>query len=140
MPAPSNLALSSSKRSGLTDSAMCWTLPMVSQYVRVIVAGKVEEPEQRPVAEVEEEVAGAVVVAVLDQFDQREAEEILVERDRLLDVAADQREVMDARRSAAPAARPCGRTYFARELVATGTDGFELGTLGLRHWPAPSVA
>jgi hypothetical protein len=34
--------------------------------------GEVEEAEQVVVAEVEEEVAGAGIVAVLDQLDQRE--------------------------------------------------------------------
>jgi hypothetical protein len=56
---------------------------------RVVVAREVEEAEQVAVADVEEEVAGAGIVAVLDQLDQREPEELLVEADRLLDVAAD---------------------------------------------------
>ena len=64
----------------------------------VLVAGEVEEAEQVAVAEVEEEVARAGVVAVLDQLDEREAEEVLVEADRLLDVLADERGVVDAAR------------------------------------------
>ena len=62
--------------------------------VGVVVAGEVEEAQQVPVADVEEEVAGPGVVAVLHQLDQREPEQVLVEPDRLLDVAADQREVV----------------------------------------------
>jgi hypothetical protein len=58
--------------------------------------GEVEEAEQRVVAEVEEEVRRSRVVTVLDQLDQREAEQPLVEVDRPLDVTADQRGVMDA--------------------------------------------
>src|SRR5262249_29253137 len=54
-----------------------------------------EEPEQVVVADVEEEVVRAGVVAVLDQLDQREAEELLVELDRLLGVLADQGQVVD---------------------------------------------
>src|SRR5689334_8164721 len=56
--------------------------------------GEVEETQQIPVADVEEEVARALVVAVFHQLDQREAEEALVELDGLLDVLADQRQVV----------------------------------------------
>ena len=92
-------------------------------------AGEVEEAEQGLVAEVEEEVRGAVVVAVLDQLDQREAEQTLVELDGLLDVGADQRGVMDA------AARgvPLGR----RQQVAVpqlAAPGLQLDQLGVRGW------
>jgi iron complex transport system ATP-binding protein len=59
-------------------------------------AREVKEPEQGVVAQVEEEVGRPRVVAVLDQLDQRKPEQALVERDGLLDVAADQRGVMDA--------------------------------------------
>jgi hypothetical protein len=61
----------------------------------VVVAGDVEEPEQVVVAEVEEKVAGAGMVAVLDRLDQRAPQEVVVEADRLLDVAADQRDMVD---------------------------------------------
>src|SRR5439155_11629832 len=44
----------------------------------VIVTREVEEAEQVPVAEVEEEVARPGVVTVLDEFDEREAEQLLV--------------------------------------------------------------
>src|SRR3712207_9473972 len=50
----------------------------------VLVTGEVEEPEQVPVADVEEEVAGPGVVAVLHQLDEREAEGVLVEANGLL--------------------------------------------------------
>src|SRR5690348_9418937 len=56
--------------------------------------GEVKETQQIPVANVEEEVARALVVPVLHQLNQREAEEALVELDGLLDVLADQRQVM----------------------------------------------
>jgi hypothetical protein len=42
------------------------------------VAGEVEEAEQVAVADVEEEVAGTGIVAVLDQLDQREPQELLI--------------------------------------------------------------
>ena len=61
---------------------------------------EVEEAEQRRVAEVEEEMARAGIVAVLGELDERKAEQPVVELDRLLDIAADQRGVMDAARVA----------------------------------------
>ena len=70
------------------------------------MAGEVEEAEQVVVADVEEEVAGARVVPVLHQLDQREAEELLVEPDRLLDVRADQRQVVHAADGAGRAVAP----------------------------------
>ena len=73
--------------------------------VRVVVPGEVEEAEQVPVADVEEEVARAGVVAVLHQLDQREAEQPLVELDGLLHVTADQREVVHPAHRWWPAAR-----------------------------------
>jgi hypothetical protein len=63
-----------------------------------VQAGEVEEGEQVAVADVEEEVRGAGVVAVLDQLGQREAEHVLVEAHGPLDVAADQRGVVQAAR------------------------------------------
>jgi hypothetical protein len=61
-----------------------------------VQAGEVEEGEQVAVADVEEEVRGARVVAVLDQLGEREAEHVLVEADGPLDIAADQRRVVQA--------------------------------------------
>ncbi len=61
-----------------------------------VEAGEVEEGEQVLVADVEEEVRRARVVAVLDQLGEREAEEALVEGDGPLDVAADQGGVVQA--------------------------------------------
>src|SRR3954463_16611993 len=58
--------------------------------------GEVEEPEQGLVAEVEEEVRRARVVAVLDQLHEREPQQSLVELDGLLDVGADQCGMVDA--------------------------------------------
>src|ERR1017187_5001517 len=91
---------------------------------RMIVAGKVEEAEQIVIPDVEEEVAGAGVVAVLDQFHQRETEEFLVEADGLLGVLADQGEGMDAPEHLHPPAfwlwHPCLLAPAAR---AAGTPG-----------------
>jgi hypothetical protein len=75
---------------------------------RVVVAGDVEEPDQVVVAEVEEKVAGAGMVAVLHRLDQREPQEVVVEADRLLDVAADQRDMVD------PATVVAGRSATGR--------------------------
>src|SRR5258707_4618360 len=60
------------------------------------MAWEVEEPEEVVVADVEEEVVGALVVPVLHQFDQGKPEKLLVELDRLLGVTADQGEVVHA--------------------------------------------
>jgi hypothetical protein len=46
-----------------------------------VQTGKVEERQQVLVADVEEEVRGPRVVAVLDQLGEREAEQVLVEAD-----------------------------------------------------------
>src|SRR4051794_36069621 len=61
-------------------------------------AGEVEEPEECGVAEIEEEVRRAGIVAVLGQLDERKAEESVVELDRLLDIAADEGGMVDAAR------------------------------------------
>src|SRR5882757_3302759 len=96
----------------------------------VIVAGEVEEPEQVAVPDVEEEVRRSGVVAVLDHLHQREAEQSLVEVDRLLDVAADQRDVVDAAGGRRPRPRlEVGDT----KLVAALADPVEFGTFGLGH-------
>ena len=58
--------------------------------------GKIEEAEHVLVADVEEEMAGARIVPVFHQFDQREAQELLVELNGLLDITADQRDMVDA--------------------------------------------
>src|SRR3954470_3996712 len=59
-----------------------------------VQAGEVEEGDEVAVADVEEEMRGARVVAVLDQLGQREAEYVLVEAHGPLDVAADERGVV----------------------------------------------
>ena len=51
-----------------------------------VETGEVEEGEQVAVADVEEEVRRALVVAVLEQLGQGEPEQVLVEADRPLDV------------------------------------------------------
>ena len=68
-----------------------------AEHLRVrteVEAGQVEERERVPVADVEEEVRRAAVVAVLEQHRQRELEQVLVEADRPLDVGADQGDVV----------------------------------------------
>src|SRR5689334_14835739 len=106
--------------------------------IRVVVAGEVEEAEQVAVADVEEEVAGPLVVAVLDQLHQGEPEDVLVEADGLLDVLRDQREVVDA---AHGARRTLGERVQVGvlELLAAGADGVELGSFRLRHGPHPAA-
>ena len=107
-PASSKRAFAAANCSALTEIAMCWTPPIVSLNAGWSRPGEVEEAEQVAVADVEEEVAGAGVVAVLHQLDQREAEQFLVEADGLLDVPADQCGVVQAaaggRRPLRPAA------------------------------------
>src|SRR5215218_7832742 len=99
---------------------------------RVVVAGEVEEAEQVAVADVEEEVAGAGIVAVLDQLDQREPQELLVEADRLLDVAADQSDVVD---SGGGGGCPVGgRAQVApSQPLPAAPDLLQLCSLRLRH-------
>ena len=55
--------------------------------VAEVETGEVEEREQVAVADVEEEVRGALVVAVLEQLGERELQQVLVERDRPFHVA-----------------------------------------------------
>src|ERR1035438_8822856 len=98
----------------------------------MVVAGKVEEPEQVAVADVKEEVIRAGVVAVLDQFHQREAEEPLIEADGLLGVLADQREVVNALdRGLRPIRR--GPQVAAPQFFPAGPDLLEFPALWLWH-------
>ena len=73
-----------------------------------IEPGEVEEREQVAVADVEEEVVGALVVAVLDDLRQREPEHLLVELDRALDVARRERGVVQPARGTVVPARLSG--------------------------------
>src|SRR5579859_5349671 len=98
---------------------------------RVLVAGEVEEPEHVAVADVKEEVAGTRVVAVLHQFHQREAKELLVEQDRLLDVLADQGEMVDALHGAGGPLTPAAQVFLA-QLLPARPDLLEI--LALRRW------
>src|SRR5438876_5369131 len=67
---------------------------------------EVEEGEQISMADVEEEVCRALVVAVLEQLRERELEQVLIEGDRRLDVAREESEVMEsARRRRCPLTR-----------------------------------
>src|SRR4051795_1275071 len=86
-----------------------------------VQAGEVEEGDEVAVADVEEEVRGARVVAVLDQLGQREAEHVLVEAHGRLDVAADQRGVVQAASG--------GRRALAGRLEVRGADA---GTIGFQ--------
>ena len=61
-----------------------------------VEAREIEERQAVAVSQVEEEVRGPGVVAVLEQVGQRELEQPLVEVDRLLDIAAEERDVVDA--------------------------------------------
>ena len=70
--------------------------------------GQVEERQRVAVADVEEEVGRAPVVAVLEQLGQRELEQALVEVDRALDVRAEQGDVVHARGPTTLAARALG--------------------------------
>jgi hypothetical protein len=68
-------------------------------------------------------VGRAGIVAILDELDQREAEQPLVEVDGLYDVAADQGCVVDAAAvGGRPAARRCDvlRAQFLAPLGETG--------------------
>ena len=100
--------------------------------VRVVVTGEIEEAEQVAVADVEEEVARPGVVPVLHELHEGETQRLLVEPDGLLDVAADQREVVDAaggrRRTL-----PCGAKVGVPERGAAFADGLELRPFRLWH-------
>ena len=58
--------------------------------LRVLVPREVEEGEQVAVAKIEKEVGAPGIVAVLEQFDERESEQPLVEVDSPADVGADE--------------------------------------------------
>src|SRR5713226_9254121 len=66
--------------------------------LREIETREIEEGEQISMADVEEEVCRALVVAVLEQLRERELEQVLIEGDRRLDVAREERDVMDTAR------------------------------------------
>src|SRR2546428_8066450 len=63
------------------------------------VLRKVEEGEQVSVSKVMEEVSRTLQIAILEQFDQWEAENFAVELDSALDVRADQRQMVQAARA-----------------------------------------
>src|SRR5262245_41491761 len=106
---------------------------------RVGVAREVREPEQVAVADVEEEVAGTRVVAVLHQLDQGEAEKLLVELDRLLHVAADQRQVVHALHGGGRPLRPRAQVLLAQPPTARPAFA-KLGSLGLWHGRLPALS
>ena len=107
-PAASSLSLRCSQRVGL-DRDREVVQPAEHLGVRAEVEpGEVEERERVAVADVEEEVRRAAVVAVLEHLGERELEQALVEVDRPLDVAAEQRDVVHA---------PRGRGRTVRSLV-----------------------
>ena len=119
----------SSQRSGSTLIAMWCSPPSTSAYGPDVQAGEVEEGQQVAVADVEEEVRGAGVVAVLDQLGQREAEHVLVEADRPLDVAADQRGVVQAaggRRRPLAGGRRCASRMRSRSAAIAARSGLSV--------------
>jgi hypothetical protein len=59
-----------------------------------VQTGEVEVGQIVTVADVEEEMGGPAVVAVLEEFDQWELKEVLVEPDCPFDVAAEHCKVM----------------------------------------------
>src|SRR5262249_59975990 len=101
-------------------------------------AGEVEEPEDVVVADVEEEVAGARVIPVLHQFHQREAEKLLVELDRLLDVLADQGEMVHALHGGGRPLTTAAQVLLA-QLLPARPDLLELFALRLWHGSPPCV-
>src|SRR5262245_17183102 len=58
--------------------------------------GEVAKAPPCQVAEVEEEVRQALVVTVLDKLDQRKPKQALIKLDRLLDIRADERRVVNS--------------------------------------------
>lgn len=72
-------------------------VPAQHLHVRLQVeTGEIEVGEGVAMADVEEEVGAALVVAVLEHLDEREAQHAVVEQDGALDVAADHRHMMYA--------------------------------------------
>ena len=61
-----------------------------------VEAGEVEIGEIVIVTDIEEEVGGTPVVPVLEELGQRELQQVLLERDRPLDVTAQQGEMVQA--------------------------------------------
>jgi len=68
--------------------------------------GEIEVGQVVAMADIEEEVCRTPVVPVLEQFDEREFEKVLIEGDGPLDITGEQREMVEAprrrRRSLAP--------------------------------------
>ena len=95
-PASVSRRFGASNTSGVTEIATCWMPPSPSGTGSSPRPGKSKNAEHVAVADVEEEVRRARVVAVLEQLDEREADELLVEADRRLGIGADQREVVHA--------------------------------------------
>jgi len=98
----------------------------------MIVTGKVEESEQVAIADVEEEMRRSCVVTILDDLDEREAEEPLIELDGLLDVLADQCDVMHAPGGGRRSIRILDEVSLAQNLPVR-PDLVELCALWLRH-------
>src|SRR3954447_1510975 len=89
-----------------------------------VQAREVEERDEVAVADVEEEMRGPRVVAVLDQLGQREAEYVVVEAHGPLDVTADQRGVVQTPRG--------GRRALTGRLEVGVADARTLGLQGGR--------
>ena len=86
---------------------------------------EVEEGQCVVVAQIEEQVRRTLIVAVLEQLDQWESEQLLVEADRPLHVGTQEREMMHA---ASLGGRPGRRLLEVRRAqpLALGCGGFEV--------------
>ena len=84
---------------------------------------QVEVGQRVAVADVEEEVRRAFVVAVLEHLDQRESEDTLEELHGALDVAADQRDVMHTAGGAGRAVGLRCEVLCGKLVAAGGRDG-----------------
>src|SRR3954453_14368205 len=89
-----------------------------------VQAREVEERDQVAVADVEEEMRGPRIVAVLDQLGQRESQHVLVEAHGPLDVTADERGVVQTPRG--------GRRALTGRLQVGVADARTLGLQGGR--------
>ncbi len=137
-PASSRRLRAAANSSVDVDSARCCTPPIVSEKSGWSWPGKSKNPSRFRLPMSKKKWLEPGVVPVLHELDQREAEHLLVELDRLLDVAADQREVVH------PPHRG-GRALAGRAQVllleggTPGPDGLELIPCWLWH-PASSRA
>jgi V8-like Glu-specific endopeptidase len=114
-----------------------------------VKTGEVEERQQVSVADVEEEVARPRIVPVAEDLGQRELQQSLVELDRLLDIGADERGVVDTARRGSRAARrnvlrlqPCpldlDRCQVNRRLTHSVSRSLRGALRGATFFPDPA--